>query len=546
MSLIKASITRKNGLFIGPLSALLVSSFLFRSAVLGSETNRKPENPSSQSTSSKIFYGKINELDANSSLNKFAPFGFVCTQEGANELPVKVTEVALNGLAYEQGLKVNDRILQILAKKNSIELAIERDGKPYSITLPLVSLNSNLKAEIAKSSISLNATDNAERSKLLYGKVNDLELRPALSQYAKFGFLSAREGVNELPAKVTDVTLNSMAYWQGLKVNDKILEAQVAKRVIRLSVERDGKPYVITISTEHPFAATEIARSALNGVIQKNYADCWFDAALGAVALSPAGQNLIAGLITQGSPKSYYVTFLDQPTICWPVTIQTMQHYELQDKALWASILEQACLLRFSTEHQKGGRTEDAMAMLTGKKIGTAMPENIDQRIKSYQRLSMSQMADIINRALLNHEPVAIATKSPFVLLAEDRQAALKQAGVALNPNGTLADPNIDRDALLRLEYHVRSAPRTPLILWAQHAYTVIAFDPASNIITMRNPFGTEDQPEPDGTQKNAPWAGRVDAQTRSQYIQDLGQGVIKIKFDILYRYLSKLVWTTL
>jgi hypothetical protein len=158
----------------------------------------------------------------------------------------------------------------------------------------------------------------------------------------------------------------------------------------------------------------------------------------------------------------------------------------------------------------------------------------------------MPQMEDIINRALSNHEPVAISTKSPFVLLAEDRQAALKQTGIVLNPNGTLANPNMDRDALIKLEYQVRSAPRTPLILWAQHAYTVIGFDPATNMITLRNPFGTEDQPEPDGRQKNAPWAGRIDIQARSQYVEDLGQGVIKMKFDVLYRYLARLVWTTL
>lgn len=389
-------------------------------------------------------------------------------------------------------------------------------------------------------------TDKTAPSKLLYGKVNELELCPALSQYAQFGFLSAREGVNELPARVTDVTLKGMAYWQGLKVDDRILQVQATKNMVQLSVEHNGKPYSITLSTEHPFAATEIAHTGLSGVIQKNYADCWFDAALAAVALSPTGQNLISTMITQVSPTSYSVTFLDQPTICWPVNLTTIQHYQLQNKALWASLLEQACLLRFSNEHQEGGQTEEAMSMLTGKKIGEAIPDNIDKRVTRYQRLSMPQMADIINRALLNHEPVVISTKSPLVLLREDRLAALKQYGVTLTPDSTLADPNMDRDSLVKLEDKVCSAPRTPLILWGQHAYTVTAFDPITNMITLRNPFGTEDQPEPDGRPKNAPWAGRIDIDERKRHIQDLGQGQIKMKFDVLYLYLAKLIWTDL
>jgi len=398
-----------------------------------------------------------------------------------------------------------------------------------------ISLATPFQAEVVKSATS---------SSPLYGGVSETQMR-ALSQYAQFGFLAVREGTNELPAKITNVTLHGMAYWQGLKVNDSILKANATKNMLELTIQRDGKSYLIALTNEHPFTALQIANTGLNGIVQKNYGDCWFDAALAAVASTPTGQNLIASMIRQASPGSYYVSFLDQPDICWPVKLSTIQHYQLEDKVLWASLLEQACLLRFRNEHD-GGQIELAMKALTGKiprqatSLSSLAPYG-SLKGEEGERLSIAQMADIINGALLNHEPIAIGTKSKIGLRMEIMTATYKQAGVDLDSKGRPTNPNFEQD-LRAGKYnsliHMSETLKIPLILWGNHAYTVVAFDPTTNMITLRNPFGTEERP--------APWAGNIDMDERKRLVQDLGQGYIKLKLDTLYPYIGKLIWTTL
>ena len=319
--------------------------------------------------------------------------------------------------------------------------------------------------------------------------------------------------------------------------------------MLELSVQRNGKPYSIELANEHPFIALQIAKSGINSIVQKNFGDCWFDAALAAVAINPSRQNLIAGMIRQASPNLYYVSFADEPHIYWPIQLSTIRRYDLENKVLWASLLEQACLIRFRNGHD-GGQIEWAMKMLTGQDSGHAitqgslLPQGMKEGTQG-KELSINQMADIINAALLNHQPVAIGTKSRLGLRMEEMAIAWKQAGVKLDASGKPIDPNFERNAkagkynsLLHMSI-TQNLP--PLILWGNHAYTVIAFDPVTNMITLRNPFGTDDLNDPQA--QSADWAGEIDMDKRKRLVQDLGGGYVKLNLNALYPYIRKLVW---
>lgn len=537
------------------ISACILLCFYFESAACLASDSQKEIDKDGQltdssrqlhkSTSPKILYGQVNQLDVHAALSQYAPFGFLCAREGPNELPAKVTDVTLNSMAYWQGLKVNDRIVQLNANKNIVELSIERAGRLYSIALPnqhplsaesSANLVSGLHQEIGKA-------DKSVPAKILYGQVKQLDVRASLSQYAPFGFLCAREGINELPAKVTDVTLNGMAYWQGLKVNDRIIQLNANKNILELSVERAGKAYSIALSAQHPFTALEIAHNSFEGIEQKNYADCWFDASLVALAITPRGQNLIANMITEVSPTFYFVTFPGEPTISWPVSLNTMQHYQVTDKTLWARLIEQASLLRFSSEHRTGGNTAEALEILTGKRAGMAVniqsPSSDDKPLSRTEQLNMlgnkplksiAEIAEILDKALLNKEAVVIDTASQSQIRVKDQLNAFLEAGVPINSN-----PSAEAFELIQTKLK-----RTPIILWTRHAYTVIDFDRNTNLITLRNPFGT------DTPQQTARWAAKIDTKARNQLVQDLGNGFIRMRLDVLYPYIRAVFWSTM
>ncbi len=274
---------------------------------------------------------------------------------------------------------------------------------------------------------------------------------------------------------VSEVRLNSPGYFANVSRGDKLHSCKTsAAGNLILEIERNGKTYQANINLNspaqnlhasvpqtdlrektppltadiqsnqnRPFSASTIGEMGASAVAQAGHPNCWFEAAVAAMAATPKGQQLLANMISGNETAGFTVTFADDK-----VPIQVSEDAPpTGDRAVWASILEAAELLRFPDNDPEFGPTCPA-----GPKIkrGLQMMTGRNAEYKRLDECSITTLTRIIQSSLAAQNPVIIATKSP-------------------QENGHL-----------------------PQIVTPNHAYSILHFDGSSGIVTMRNPYGTE------------------------------------------------------
>lgn len=358
--------------------------------------------------------------------------------------------------------------------------------------------------------------------KFLEGNLTEIQVDYSLVSCQPFGLMCVKEGKSELPARVTFVEPRSFAYQAGLKDNDRILKADVKEDFINLTVNRDGKIYTAKINKTDPqliaqrakpgsknsaFPADIIALDGPLGVLQGRYPNCWFVAAVQALAAIPEGREKLATMIETNGDRSYTVVFPGDKFKRLNVTAELMDNPQFINPTLWGNVIEAASRQRFpdndaADDPAKGNpKIRTGLQILTGNKADIARPDST----------SAEKLEQIIDSCIRNHIPVTIATKGP----AE---------------NGFL-----------------------PRIVVPNHAYAVTGYNPDTKMVTLRNPLGDTEQRHTAlkkvkrgdfiPTQEIPNWQT---ADTGAHGIQATGNGYTQISIADLQRYARFISWSSL
>lgn len=196
----------------------------------------------------------------------------------------------------------------------------------------------------------------------------------------------------------------------------------------------------------HPFTAADIARDGAAGIDQSRHPNCWFEASLAALAELPRGQRLIASMITAKADK-YIVRFPNDGVeyVITPVDLAS----SVKDNALWAQIIECAQLKKFPENAGANGADGDQSRLEIGIKCITGSKGDLLSPASS----SAQELSSFIGAAVKSQNPIVCATWPDYYL-----------SGM-------------------------------PALVFGNHAYTIIGFDPARNMITLRNPHGHNSHP---------------------------------------------------
>jgi hypothetical protein len=270
----------------------------------------------------------------------------------------------------------------------------------------------------------------------------------------------ATENNNELPQSLKNTLPDDVQALlqteEGKQMTQQIMREQKAKIQAIRNAEREGRlnnqPSPANLTTfavanksyeEHPFKPADIAREGAAGIDQGRNPNCWFEASISALAQLSRGQRLLSDTIRLRQGDKYIIRFHNDG-VEYTVTRQDLIRNGIHDKALWASLIECAELKKFPGNAGANGidndqsRLEIGLASITGCRAEVINPQNCD----------LQELSSFIGSAIKSQNPIVAATYGDNRLF------------------------------------------NLPEILVSSHAYTVINFDPASNIVTIRNPHG--------------------------------------------------------
>lgn len=231
--------------------------------------------------------------------------------------------------------------------------------------------------------------------------------------------------------------------------------------------------------TEHPFTEEDVARLGAHGIDQSQNPNCWFEASMAALAELPRGQRLIASMIRYGDKETDYVVRFPRDGVEYKISAHDLEESGMHDKAQWASILECAQIRKFPDnagaqgEYNDQSRLEVGLGCITGCTAEVVLPKSC----------SVQELSTFIDGAVRSRNPIVAATYPDSML-------------------GTLPD-----------------------LVVGQHAFTVVGFDPAKALITIRNPHGQHAQRFSLGS----------DPQHRE--FEQLDDGVFKISLPLFQKY---------
>jgi hypothetical protein len=232
-----------------------------------------------------------------------------------------------------------------------------------------------------------------------------------------------------------------------------------------------------TDGQNHPFAPTDVAKTAATyGVNQAAHGDCWFESSLAGLAHSPKGPEAISKMITK-TADGYVVTFPGDEGHPVKVSEADIKGDHLQDKAQWAKVIEAALIKHNPNEAEHGGDPRTAIALLTGESTSARYTKDV-------------LPADLARK--LAEGPVVASTPDhgPQVAGRTDH---------ASNSDATV--PN--------------------------HAYTVVAYDEKTGMVTVRNPWGNN----------NGTAVGKVG--DTHDGVTNQGNGVITMSYDTFQKKFS-------
>ncbi len=194
----------------------------------------------------------------------------------------------------------------------------------------------------------------------------------------------------------------------------------------------------------YPFSTADIAKDGSNGIDQGFNPNCWFEASMASLADLPRGQRLLASMIKIGGPGTYVVRFPGDGTE-YKITEQVMKERHINDRALWASLIECAQVMKFpnnrGAEGESGVESRLAIGLgcITGCKAQSLRPYSTE----------IQELSAFIGGAISSKNPIVCGTWNASHLGSYEE------------------------------------------LVVPQHAYTIIGFDPASNMVTIRNPHGS-------------------------------------------------------
>lgn len=226
------------------------------------------------------------------------------------------------------------------------------------------------------------------------------------------------------------------------------------------------------------FTPEEIAREGANGIDQSGFPNCWFEAAMSALAQLPRGQKLIASMIKYGEDKSYVIRFPGdgKEYICRNSDLKAVG---LANTAKWASLLEYAQTQKFPDNKGAEGtdgdqsRLEVGMACITGRRAEVITPRNV----------SLTELASFIGGAVRSQNPITCGT------------------------------------------YDDNGLGSMPKLVFGAHAYTIIGFEPSRNMVVIRNPHGHTSK------------VFKHPADPRHLEFEWMGDGVFKMSLSLFQNY---------
>lgn len=231
---------------------------------------------------------------------------------------------------------------------------------------------------------------------------------------------------------------------------------------------------------DRPFTSQHIAADGAGGIDQNINPNCWFEASMAALAELPRGQRLIADMIRYGEPGSYIVRFPGDG-VEYTITREELDTRGIRDKALWASLIECAQVMKFPDNEGADGedgsdsRLAVGLGCITGCKAEIILP-----RSSGLQELSSFIFG-------------AVSSKNPIIA-------------------GTWDD------------YRLAGLPD---LVVSTHAYTIIGYDMGSQMVTIRNPHGKRSQR----------FSLKTDPNHRE--FQQLNDGVFKMHISLVQKYFS-------
>jgi len=222
------------------------------------------------------------------------------------------------------------------------------------------------------------------------------------------------------------------------------------------------------------FTAQQIAADGASGIDQAFNPNCWFEASMAALAALPKGQRLLASMIKIGDKDTYVVRFPGDGQE-YKITENDLNNVGVSDKSLWAALIECAQVKKFP--NNDGSRDISiGMGCITGCKAQSLDPEHA----------SLQELSSFIAGA--------VSSKNPIICGSE---AGYKTASL-------------------------------PDLVVESHAYTIIGFDAASGMITLRNPHG-----------KHSRKYNLADDPNHRKF-EWLGKGVFKIHISLFQKYFDE------
>jgi hypothetical protein len=207
--------------------------------------------------------------------------------------------------------------------------------------------------------------------------------------------------------------------------------AAAAKVSPMLAKSKAGKP------GDFVFGAADIARDGAGGIDQMYYPNCWFESSMSALAMLPRGQKLMADMVRYGDKEGHYIVRFPGDGAEYKITEEILEQSGIHNKALWATLIECGQVLKFPED--AGGQLADGLGCLTGRRAETISPASASQQ----------ELTSFIEGAVKTQNPIICGSQFSY-------------SGMSGVP---------------------------PLVL-PSHAYTIIGFDAASGLITIRNPHG--------------------------------------------------------
>lgn len=381
-----------------------------------------------------------------------------------------------------------------------------------------------LPGGLEKPQLDMSAPD--RKASPLEGHLRADSLDSELSSGRSYGLVLRREGKTDLPARVVKVELGSLAAQRGVLDGDRILKATLTDTELVLTVERAGRVYQAKIEREtpqfrpmvvqsgliHPFPASVIEHWGPKGVLQGKTPNCWFQAALMAVAAIPQGQSMISDMIVRNPDTTYGVTFRGDSSKRISVSSSELMGRRLLNPAPWANVIEVA-------EHQEFPDNDEADSPARGSpkiKTGLSILTGHQSQFLRPESISTGELEKIISGCVERHVPIIIATKSP-------------------QETGGL-----------------------PQVIVPNHAYAILSFDPGSQSVTLRNPLG--DKVEKNMARRKARYLAQYpgsqpgpfmffslpDVGEEREGVRNLGDGLVRITVPALQRYARYIAWSSL